>query len=84
MARTVSAIRDVTARLRATADQMYKARDLAKPIGSYTESRFQRAWGCLQEAADCMSYVTGNVESYMPVAEREAAMQAILSAMEGK
>lgn len=81
MARTISNIREIEKRLRATADQMIKMRELARPIGGYTVSRFERAWACLTEAADCMSYAMGYVESHMPIEEREAGMNAILSAM---
>ncbi len=82
--RTISEIRTVEKRLRATADEMLKVRELAQAVGPYTKSRFERAWSCLTEAADCMSYVTGHVESHMPSPEREAMMVAILAAMEGK
>lgn len=82
MYRTISPeMREIEKRLRATADAMYKARDATRFIGSYTESRFARAASVLNEAADCMSYALGNVESHMPPDERDPIMRAILDAM---
>jgi hypothetical protein len=83
--RTVSpGMREIEKRFRAAADALYKGRDATRFIGSYTESRFARAASCLNEAADCMSYALGNVESHMPVEERDAVMAAILSALAGE
>lgn len=81
---TISEIRTVEKRLRAASTQLYATSELARSIGTYTTDRFRRAASCLSEAADCMSYITGNIESYMLPEEREAAMLAILDAMAGK
>lgn len=80
--RTVSyEMREVQKRFRAISDALHNVVEPAKVIGPYTASRFQRASSALAEAADCISYTVGHVESHMEPELRDRLMQNILDAM---
>lgn len=84
MARTTSReLREIERRLRAMSAPICQLREIAKPIGSYTESRMQRALSCIMEAQDCFSYVLGNFEVYASSDELGEATRELLAAMEG-
>jgi len=83
MSRTTSReLREITERLKAMTGPICELREIAKPIGSYTESRMDRALSCIMEAHDCFTYALGNFETYASPDERDAAAKKLLAAME--